>query len=206
MRDCGCDEGFSPQPDGSMAVCLQHYVPQSAKLRTSRPTAPDPADTETSKVGLSPLFTWRSAIADSDLDPTSRFVAVMLSLHMNERGGSAFPSYTTLAGETHLTRSAVIRAVGRLTQRGWLVRKTHGPGRGRTNTYTAYVPPAAPSAEKVRREPDKRSEKVRKGVPGTPRPSAPILTEDVNNSRNEAEKVRQIEKVYDEDLFREEEP
>jgi len=39
---------------------------------------------------FSPLFTWRSAIAESHLPPTTKLVAVMLSLHMNERGGSCF--------------------------------------------------------------------------------------------------------------------
>lgn len=88
---------------------------------------------------LSPLFTWRSALAESDLPPTLRHVGLTLSLHMNERGGSAFPSHTTLARETGLHRATVIKALGDLEARGYVEREPGG-GRGHTTTYRATVP------------------------------------------------------------------
>lgn len=88
--------------------------------------------------GLSPLFTWRSAIVDSDLSSTSKLVALVLSLHMSERGESCFPSYPTLAKETGLTRRTVIVHVENLVRSGWL-EKTVGGGR-RSNVYRAVVP------------------------------------------------------------------
>ena len=65
---------------------------------------------------LSALFTWRSAICESGLPPTARHVALTLSLHMNERGGSAFPGATLLAtdgaGINMIARSASRRVQG----------------------------------------------------------------------------------------------
>ena len=54
---------------------------------------------------LSPLFTWRSALADSDLEPPTRHVGLAISLYMNERGGSAFPERLDLP-MTRAIRSA----------------------------------------------------------------------------------------------------
>lgn len=91
---------------------------------------------------LSPLFTWRSAIVESKLEPTARLVALTLSLHMNERGGSCFPSVATLASETGLNEKSVRRHVHALADGGWLV-LTAGGGRGRSNTYSAMIPEQA---------------------------------------------------------------
>lgn len=94
---------------------------------------------------LSPLFTWRSAIVDSDLPSTTKLAALCLSLHMNERGGSCFPSLETLAKESSLGVSSIKRSLKLLDERGWLLRKPGGRadkpgGRGRTTAYTATIP------------------------------------------------------------------
>lgn len=91
---------------------------------------------------LSPLFTWRSAIVASDLGPNVRLVALVMSLHMNERGGSAWPSYATLSRETGLGRRSVMRLVDTLVSEGWLIvepRHTES-GRQTSNRYRATVP------------------------------------------------------------------
>lgn len=98
----------------------------------------------TARKTLSPLFTWRSAICDSDLAPTLRHVALTLSLHMNERGGSCFPTHDQLKDETGLGRSTVIKALGQLEKDGWLLRTPGGGrrrgGNGRATEYAATVP------------------------------------------------------------------
>src|ERR1700694_2761904 len=101
------------------------------------------------RTGLSPLFTWRSAIAESDLGSTTKLVAFALSLHMNERGGSCFPSIQTLARETSLGVSTVREHIGKLESADWLLRKIGG-GR-KSNRYTASVPtPPAPGGVRHR--------------------------------------------------------
>lgn len=89
---------------------------------------------------LSPLFTWRSAVASSELESTTKLVAYGLSLHMSERGSSCFPSYSRLAAETSLARATVIRHVASLIDGGWLRLAEVGGGRGKANRYEAAVP------------------------------------------------------------------
>jgi GntR family transcriptional regulator len=109
---------------------------------------------------LSPLFTWRGAIASDDgprdhtlslkdggtvavKGATMRQVALALSLHMNERGGSCFPGVPLLARETLLHERTVQRAIAGLQDLGWLeVTRRPRPGeRDETNVYTATIPP-----------------------------------------------------------------
>lgn len=94
---------------------------------------------------LSPLFTWRGAICDSiTLPPTARLVALVVSLHMNERGGSAFPGAALLSAETGLSERAVRDHLKLLVQEGWLQLVERGGLRGerrRANAYQATIPP-----------------------------------------------------------------
>lgn len=85
---------------------------------------------------LAPLFTWRSAISESDLPPTVRHVALALSLYMNERGGSAHPGPSRLARETGYHLVTVKRALGALEEHGYLNCVTRG-GSDRDGTRTA---------------------------------------------------------------------
>jgi hypothetical protein len=88
------------------------------------------------------LFTWRSAICDSDLPPTARHVALTLSLHMNERGGSCFPSLDTQAAETGLHADTVKKNLKVLSDRGWIDKEIDRTmkGRGTKVMYSATFP------------------------------------------------------------------
>lgn len=88
---------------------------------------------------VSPLFTWRTAIAKSELRSTDRLVAFTLSLYMSELGSSAFPGQATIAKAAGVTRQTVNESVARLEQLGWLD-VTSGKRGGRSNLYTATVP------------------------------------------------------------------
>lgn len=90
---------------------------------------------------LSPLFTWRSAVAskESRLSPTQRHVALTLSLHMSEKGDSCFPSMARLVDETGLGLSTVRRMMQQLHEAGWLDRQVNASGLG-TNRYRAMIP------------------------------------------------------------------
>lgn len=96
---------------------------------------------------LKPLFTWRSAIVESNLKPTTRHVLLTLSLHMNERGGSCFPSVETLARETDLNRATIIRQLQIAETDGWLVVERSA---GRTsNRYEAAIPSPSATVEEA---------------------------------------------------------
>lgn len=96
-----------------------------------------------SERNFKPLFSWRSAICESDLAPTTRHVALTLSMHMNERGGSCFPSQETQASETGLAVKTVAEHLKILTEAGWLAKKVirRGEGRGTRVEYSATNPP-----------------------------------------------------------------
>lgn len=96
---------------------------------------------------LSPIFTWRSAIAVSTLKPTTRLVAFGLGLHFNERGGSAYPSQKTLARETGLSDRAVGIHLRTLIDEGWIVPVAGGKRQGKTTTFEAAIPPEIQSGE-----------------------------------------------------------
>lgn len=94
---------------------------------------------------LSPIFTWRSAVADSDLPSTHKLVALVLSLHMTERGERAFPKNGTLARETSLGTTAVRTALASLTEDGWLLRDNTPRGPGMAVIYAAQIPAKSPT-------------------------------------------------------------
>ena len=48
---------------------------------------------------LAPVITWRTTLVTSVDCSTCKLVGLVLSLYMNERGGSAFPSITTLSDD-----------------------------------------------------------------------------------------------------------
>lgn len=93
-----------------------------------------------------PLLTWRSAICDSGLPATTRHVALTLSLWMNERAASAFPSVPTLVNATGLSERAVRSHLHDLVNAGWLKLVKESAGQRRGNEYEASTPaPVAPA-------------------------------------------------------------
>ena len=92
---------------------------------------------------IKPLFSWRGAICDSGLAPSARHVALTLSLHMNERGGSCFPSISTLERETGLSRNTVLAALRELESAGWITVKRAARS---VNRYSATLPAGAITA------------------------------------------------------------
>lgn len=93
-----------------------------------------------SNAQLAPVITWRSLIAESDLPPTTRHVALALSLYMNEKGGSAFPGAERLARDTSLTDRAVRENLKILVERGYLRVLNPGGGRGNAKVFAAANP------------------------------------------------------------------
>jgi hypothetical protein len=90
-----------------------------------------------------PLFTWRSGIMSSELPAMTKYVALALSLHMNEMGGSCFPSAARLASECSINSSTIWAGLKKLQEDGWLVVTEHGGVKGksrRANVYEARVP------------------------------------------------------------------
>lgn len=89
-----------------------------------------------------PLFSWRQAILESDLPPTTRHVLLTLSCYMNDVGQSCFPSTARLARETGLTKRTVITHLHKSRELGWITIGLHGFGgqNWRSHEYALRVP------------------------------------------------------------------
>lgn len=72
------------------------------------------------------FFSWRQAILQSDLAPTTRHVLLTLACHMNDAGESCYPSVELLAKETGLSTRAVITHLNLAKESGWIEVDKHG--------------------------------------------------------------------------------
>lgn len=84
-------------------------------------------------------FSWRAAILNSDLSPTTRHVLLTLGCHMNELGEGCFPSTKRLSRETGLSERAVITHLQLSTVEGWIGRRIHGFAGQRYSAYEYVV-------------------------------------------------------------------
>lgn len=93
---------------------------------------------------LAPVITWRSTLVTSIDCQTCKLVALVLSLYMNERGGSAFPSNARLAEDCSLGISTVREHLNsHLHTQGWLTLIERGGTEGDTrkaNEWQASTP------------------------------------------------------------------
>jgi len=137
---------------------------------------------------LKPLFSWRGAICESGLGPATRHVALTLSLHMNERGGSAYPGPARLAKETGLHVSTVKEKLSELERTGWLCCVVRGGIKGEkrcANQYEATFPEPALFATPVAVGDPSGSGTRRpgRGDP-SPQPRTPVAVGDPSSSKN----------------------
>ena len=95
-------------------------------------------------------FTWQAAIRKSVMSSNCKLVLLMLSLYMNHITTTAWPSNTTLALDTGLSKRAVQRALQEARDRGFLVKEERfSDNHGQTsNLYTATTPVMLVDAER----------------------------------------------------------
>jgi hypothetical protein len=153
---------------------------------------------------LSPLFTWRGALADAEISANDDHVALRLSCYRSERGDSAFPSLERLARDCKLSKTTIVSAIAELEREGWLT-KTPGGGRGHPNYYEARTPETVHDtdrltvAETAAQSPAATSGETLRAVPGTVPPTSPQKTETVrelNRSRRGKQSSSDEETVH----------
>lgn len=127
---------------------------------------------------LSPLFSWRSQIAKSDLPAPARHIALTLALFMNEMGTSCWPSITKQCEATGLSRSTVCKHLELLEEKGWLGRKRGA--KGRSTHYVAQIPS---EGEVVRLADYGLNETVREVNGGSPSDGHELVTYHVKELR-----------------------
>ncbi len=130
-----------PRPRKKPAT-TKRAAPRKPAVVTAPAPAPPPA-VSTAEPQLAALFTWRSAVASKHGPHSSvRLVLLTLGLHMNEKGGSCFPSQATLAEETGLTIKTVRDRLQEAEEQGWIIRGEKGAsGQGwKRHEYRAVIP------------------------------------------------------------------
>ncbi|MFD1557064.1 helix-turn-helix domain-containing protein [Paraburkholderia silviterrae] len=110
-------------------------------------------------------WTWRQAIINSTLPPTTRFVLLTLSCHINDAGEPAYPSTALLADETGLSERAVVTHLRDAAALGWLTVTKHGYGgqKWARNQYYPRVPEGFEIRERVPKGTESGSVPSKKG-------------------------------------------
>lgn len=87
-------------------------------------------------------WNWRRAVAESDLQSTTRHVLLTLSLHVSDAGEGAFPSVRTLVRQTGLTKPTVKKHLNLAVEAGWITRRSRHTDNGRqtSNLYALTKP------------------------------------------------------------------
>ena len=87
-------------------------------------------------------WTWRHAILQSELPPTTRHVLLTISCFMNEMGQGAYPTTKKLEEATGLSERAVCTHIQNAVDAGWLVKRVHGfrGQKWKNNEYEANWP------------------------------------------------------------------
>ena len=71
-------------------------------------------------------WTWRHAITQSNLAPTTRLVLLTISCFMNDTGDGCYPTTKQLSEATGLSERAVCTHIDMAKQAGWLSVSVHG--------------------------------------------------------------------------------
>ena len=102
------------------------------------------------KGNVIPFFTWRSAVLNSDLSAGAKYVALIISTHMNDHGEGAFPSQDRLARLASVDRKTIGRNSQALVDSGWIVRDNHGfrGQKWRSYEYKISFPAAVEDGQK----------------------------------------------------------
>jgi hypothetical protein len=87
-------------------------------------------------------FTWRVAIKNSGLEPTTRLVLFNLSTYINEEGEGAFPSIGRQAKDTGLSERTIYREIQKAEAAGFLLKGKFrmGADKREKNMYKAICP------------------------------------------------------------------
>lgn len=150
---------------------------------------------------VSNKFSWERAVVQSDLDGTSRHVALTVGLHFSKAGDSCWPSMETLAAESGLHLSTVKRHLAILREAGWLIVHSGGSPKGGTRTSNRYEA-AIPSRWSLTGRTENRVQSEPGAVEdATGRPQAPDRAQGapltINNNHEQSDEPMSREEVLE---------
>lgn len=153
-------------------------------------------------------WTWRHAIAKSDLPAATKHVLLTISLYMNDMGKGCYPTQKDLAEDTSLSERAVRKHIDIAVQAGWITRREHGfrgqkwrnheyeprwPERQDVDSENQHVEKgAAPRSSPSAKGAEPNDKKVRHHVP----PKVPVPSKSSLRSESARDRFDDFEKTY----------
>ena len=139
---------------------------------------------------IAPLFTWRTGISLSDLQPTTRHVLMAVSIYMNEQGESAFPSQALLARDTGYSERTVGTHIRLAVSEGFLI-VVKNIGHGQSWAQSFYEPdlPEYVHARVDEQRQERKNRRSRKMQALSDRYSGTTTTEKVRKLTTEGEET-----------------
>lgn len=116
------------------------------------------------------IWSWRQAVIKSPLASTTKLVLLTLATYMNDHGEACYPTLDTLAGDTSLSRRAVITHIDNAVDSGFLIKELRNIG-GRewaSNEYRAAFPSDSEGVKDVHPSQSPMDETICRGEPNTP--------------------------------------
>jgi hypothetical protein len=83
-------------------------------------------------------WSYRAAVAESDLPAGTKLVLLVLSLRVNDMGDPTWPSYNTIARDASISRNSAIKHVANAVAHGWISRERRYNAQLRKNDSNAY--------------------------------------------------------------------
>ena len=129
-------------------------------------------------------YTWRPAIINSTLHPTTRHVLLTLSCHVNDAGEPTYPSTRTIARECGLSERSAVTHLQLAAKAGWLKVSKHGYA-GQKWARNEYYP-RVPDDFEPYVDPEKGTE--RNSVPSSKPPRTKLSTKALKDVQHLREK------------------
>ena len=128
---------------------------------------------------------WLNTIWKTDLPPHAKYLACYLRKYMNSQQDMAWPSYSTIQGETGLSSATVSKYLEVLESEGWLSREKGGPKKN-TKYWAAFPHQISTLVDKVPEQISTSPAKV--GTLGAKADSTLGAKEELNNSNKQVNK------------------
>lgn len=115
------------------------------------------------------VWSWKDAVVSSQLEPNTKFILLVLSLYMDAKGGSCYPTIDTLVKDSSLARATVIKHLALAEQAGFIRKKRHG-FKGQEWANNEYLA-TYPKESELKKDPELDLEPGKKGSSAIELPS-----------------------------------
>lgn len=85
-------------------------------------------------------FNWIKFVLDSEIPPLAKYICLYLATYMNAHQDVAWPSLSTISGQTGLSRPTIVKYLEYLNVKKWLIKTVGNTKVHKSNTYAISFP------------------------------------------------------------------